>query len=147
IESHFNPRVAVADAAERLDTWAARSAAMGVDVRRDIRYGDGPRMTLDAYLTPAADAPTVIFVHVGYWRRLDKSMHVFAADGLRRMGVNVVALNYDLCPTVTLTRLNEELATGIRFVGERAGDLGVSEGPLFLVGHSAGAHAAATAAA
>jgi len=145
IENHFNPRIAVADAAERLDAWTSFSATLDVDVRRDIRYGDGPRMTLDVY--PATvDAPTVVFIHGGYWRRLDKSVHVFAADGLRRMGANVVALNYDLCPSITLTRLNAEIAEGIRYVAANADALGLRAGKLHVVGHSAGGHAAAWAA-
>lgn len=148
IERHFNPRVAVVDAAERISAWTARSQALAesVDIRRDIRYGPGAKMTFDLHLTGAA-APTVIYVHGGYWRALDKADQVFVADGWARCGLNVANLNYDLCPSVSLAALNDEIATALRFVASEAANLGLGNGPLFLAGHSCGAHAAALVAA
>lgn len=43
IERHFNPRVAVADAADRITAWTARSQALAdsIVINRDVRYGPG----------------------------------------------------------------------------------------------------------
>lgn len=148
IEGHLNPRVAVADAGERIAAWTARSRMLAktIGIKRDLRYGPGPQMTFDLHRTNT-DAPTVIFVHGGYWRALDKADQVFVADGWVRCGLNVANLNYDLCPTVSLAALNDEIATAIRYITGEAMDLGLGNGPFFLVGHSCGAHAAALAAA
>lgn len=148
IERHFNPRVAVADAAERIAGWTARSEALAnrTGIERDIRFGPGDNATFDLHLT-RVDAPTAIFVHGGYWRALDKADVVFAADGLAGGGLNVVNLNYDLCPTLSLSALNQQIAAAIRFITDEADRLGLGTGPFFVVGHSCGAHAAALAAA
>ncbi len=146
LEAHFNPRVAVVDAAVRLQDWSKRSAALANDLtcRGDIRYGDGPKMTFDLYGVDAA-APTIIFFHGGYWRALDKRDHVCVVEGLLRGGLNVVNFNYDLCPDVTLSELNDEIAAGIHYVASNRTSLGLGDSGLFMMGHSAGAHAAAVA--
>ena len=60
----------------------------------------GPKMTFDLYGVSDA-APTVIFVHGGYRRALDKRGHVFLAEELPGGGLNVVNVNDDLCPNLT----------------------------------------------
>ena len=63
---------------QRIESW-----------RRDVRYGAGDGETLDIYPTPAANAPVLVFIHGGYWRSSDKSLHAFIAPvvhGRRRAG-------------------------------------------------------------
>lgn len=148
IERHFNPRVAVCDAADRIAAWTARSRALAdrIEIKTDLRYGAGTKMTFDLHIA-GAGVPTVIFVHGGYWRALDKADQVFVAEGWRRCDLNVANLNYDLCPTVSLAALNDEIAAAIRHITDEAASLGLGNGPFFLAGHSCGAHAAALAAA
>jgi arylformamidase len=148
IERHFNPRVAVSDAAKRISAWTARSRALvdRIEIMPDLRYGAGAKMTFDLHIA-GADLPTVIFVHGGYWRALDKADQVFVAEGWRGCGLNVANLNYDLCPTVSLMALNDEIAAAIRHITGQAVNLGLGNGSFFLAGHSCGAHAAALAAA
>ncbi len=147
--AQFSPRIAVPDAQDRLDKWAARSSELAPSFpgRYDIRYGEGAKMTLDLHPADEPLAPVVAFIHGGYWRRLDKSDHMFAAYGLHRSGFTVININYDLCPTVTLTALNKEIAVALRFIADHAAVWGFADAPLYVMGHSAGAHAAVFAAA
>ncbi|MHA1189836.1 MAG: alpha/beta hydrolase [Alphaproteobacteria bacterium] len=147
--AQFSPRIAVPDAQDWLNKWAGRSIALARSWpgKRDIRYGDGPKMTFDLHLAGEPGAPVVVFIHGGFWRMLDKADHVFAAHGLHRSGFTVVNLNYDLCPTVSLTALNAQIARALAYISENAADLGITGAPVTLMGHSAGAHAAAFAAA
>lgn len=148
IERHFNPRIAVSDAAERIAAWTARSRTLvdRIVIKPDIRYGAGARMTFDLHIA-GVGLPTVIFAHGGYWRALDKADQVFVAEGWRHCALNVANLNYDLCPTVSLAALNDEIAAAIRHITDHPASLGLGNGPFFLAGHSCGAHAAALAAA
>lgn len=147
-ERQFSPRLAVPDADQWLAAWAARSAELDPDLGgvRDIRYGPGPKQTFDVF-APTEPAPLIVFIHGGYWRALDKSDHGFVVDGLMRSGFGVVNVNYDLCPTVTLSELNRQIGSAIRQIASRGDALGVGGGRFFIMGHSAGAHAAVLAAA
>lgn len=147
IERHFNPRVAVADAARRIAAWTARSQALAESIEfiPNLRYGSRAKMTFDLHLS-GVGAPTVIFVHGGYWRALDKADNIFVAEAWRRCGLNVANVNYDLCPTLSLAALNDEIASAVRFIANEAASLGLGCGPFLLAGHSCGAHAAALAA-
>ena len=151
IEAHFNPRVASVDAEGSLARYAARSAearqalADECDVQEDLRYGPGEKQTYDLYRPPgrAAGRPLVIFIHGGYWRALDKSDHSFVVPPLIAAGAVVVNLNYDLCPTVSLDELSDQVVVGVRHCHADAATWGSDPGRMVLIGHSAGAHLAA----
>jgi arylformamidase len=147
LEQHFNPRVAVADAQGLLERYIARSAETRERITGtyDLRYGPDEKQTFD--LHPPADgnkaAPILIFIHGGYWRALDKSDHSFVVPAFTDAGLLVVNLNYDLCPTVTLDRIVEQVRDGIAYVHQHAAELGGDPARITLMGHSAGAHLAA----
>lgn len=151
LEAAYNPRVAVPDAQEQLARRAAQSAMarerLLAEARcdADVRYGPGPKETLDLYrpLTSAGGAPLALFIHGGYWRALDKHDHSFVVPPLLAMGAVVANVNYDLCPEVTLTEMSAEIVRAVRFCHARAGQWGADPSRLVLIGHSAGAHLAA----
>ena len=128
MEQQFNPRVAVADAQARLDVYAARSAAARESIpgEYDLRFGEGEKETLDLH-RPAGRTervPLLLFVHGGYWRALDKSDHSFVVPPLLDAGVAVANINYDLCPTVTLDTMVEQMARALAFCQRNAADWG-----------------------
>ena len=147
--AQFMPRIAVPDAQEYLDSWALRSAelARSFPGNYDLRYGKGPKMTFDLHVATDPSAPLIVFIHGGYWRALDKADHVFAARGLHHSGFSVANLNYDLCPAVSLLELNRQIGRAVRHICNQAPVWGVAAAPVYIMGHSAGAHAAALAAA
>ncbi|MDU0959201.1 MAG: alpha/beta hydrolase, partial [Bradyrhizobium sp.] len=76
----------------------------------------------------------VVFVHGGYWMRLDKSFWSHLARGGNAHGFAVAMPSYRLCPEVGLADISSDVAQAIaRAMDEVAG-------PVALTGHSAGGH-------
>jgi arylformamidase len=68
--------------------WAARSAKVRREYagRLDLAYGDAPRERLDLFLAADPQAPTLAFIHGGYWQMNDKENFAFFAEGLLLSG-------------------------------------------------------------
>ncbi len=149
-EEHFNPRVAVPSADAYLQRAATAAAAAREQLSRtsrfDIDYGDGPNQNLDVLRGSSSDqpAPVVVFIHGGYWRALDKNDHTHLALPFTRAGAVFVNLNYDLCPNVTVSEIAAEIRQGLEWSVRHAIDLGGNPDRIYLYGHSAGAHLAAS---
>jgi arylformamidase len=121
--------------------WSAESAAARsrLDSRLDIRYGSGPKQTLDLF---PAKSPrgALLFIHGGYWRALDKDDHSFVAPAFVDKGVGVVVINYDLCPNVSIAHIVEECRQAVAWLWREGRSQGVPVERLFIAGHSAGGH-------
>jgi arylformamidase len=142
IESQFNPRRAVPNAEEHAARMQQRSA-----LARDrhaglfnLRYGPGPLATLDVFRAAQAHAPVHVFLHGGYWRGRDKSDFSFLADALIPQGITLVVMNYDLCPSVELPAIVDQVAAGLHWVHQHAPEWGADPSRYSASGHSAGAH-------
>ena len=144
LERHFNPRVALGDAAANREV--ARYVELSAAARKtlpgeyDLRYGEAEKQTLDVHRPTKAGAPILLFIHGGFWRRLDKSDHSFIAPAFVEAGAVFVNLNYDLCPTVTLDDIAREAREGLVWTWRNAARLGGDAARLHVAGHSAGAH-------
>ena len=142
-EYNYNPRVAVPNAQEYIDDFierskTARSLMEGV---YDIRYGSKPKQTLDLHLPKdSANPPLLIYIHGGYWRAIDKNDHSFIALPFIKNGIAVANVNYDLCPSVTLTEIVDEIIEAFHFVRNQVEEWKTNG--VYLIGHSAGAHLA-----
>jgi len=125
--------------------WAQRSD----EVRRshlchlDLRYGPSPGQHLDVFPAREADAPVAVFIHGGFWRGSDKSLHAFLVPALVATGAAVVLLNYDLCPQVRIEDIVAQVRRGAAWVAQNIRHFGGDPQRISLVGHSAGAHLAA----
>lgn len=122
--------------------WTADSetARATSDCSLDVRYGDGEKQKLDVFRCGDASAPTLVYFHGGYWQRGDKSIYSFLAPPFVAAGFNVVVVGYDLCPSVTITRISEEAREAMAYVWRNAADLGVNRDKISVMGHSAGGH-------
>jgi arylformamidase len=144
VERQYNLRAAFPDHPEWFARWAADSAAARAELggHLDLRYGIGPKQTLDLF--PAARArAALLFIHGGYWRALDKADHSFVARPLVERGVGVAVLNYDLCPDVSIARIIEECREAVAWLTREGARHGVPVERLVVAGHSAGGHLAA----
>lgn len=119
------------------DSEAARAT---LDCALDLRYGEGGKQKLDVFRCGDAAAPTLVYFHGGYWQRGDKSVYSFLATPLVAAGVNVVVVGYDLCPTVTITRISEEAREALAHIWRNANELRINRERLTVMGHSAGGH-------
>ena len=122
--------------------WSSDSEQVraATDCSLDIRYGEGDRQKLDVFRCRDATAPTLVYFHGGYWQRGDKSIYSFIARPFVAAGFNVVIVGYDLCPSVTITRISEEAREAIAYIWRHARDLGVGSDRITVMGHSAGGH-------
>jgi arylformamidase len=145
VERGYNNRAAVADHAAWFARWGERSreAMAALDPRLDIRYGPGPKETLDVFLPAGPPRGTLVFIHGGYWRSLDKAEHAFVAPAFVAEGFAVVVPNYDLCPAVSVGDIANEMTRAIAFLLHDGAHIGVPAKPLVVSGHSAGGHLAA----
>jgi arylformamidase len=141
VERGYNNRAAVPEYAYWLDQFTARSASAIEALRPslDIRYGPGPKETLDLFLPAAPARGTLMYIHGGYWRALDKADHAFVAPVFVAAGFAVAVINYDLCPDVTIATIVDQCRRAVTFLVQHGPASGVPA-PLVIAGHSAGGH-------
>ena len=116
---------------QRLESW-----------RSDVRYGAADGETLDVYPTPHADAPVLVFIHGGYWRSSDKSLHGFIAPSFTTAGALVMIPNYALCPAVGIEHIALQMTRCLAWVHRHAAIYGGNPSRIVVIGHSAGGHLA-----
>lgn len=144
VEREYNLRAAFPDHPQWFARWASDSAAARarLDSRLDVRYGSGAKQMLDLF--PAANARgTLLFIHGGYWRALDKADHSFVAPPLVANDIGVAVINYDLCPDVAIARIVDECREAVAWLRREGSRFGLSMQRLVVSGHSAGGHLAA----
>ncbi len=126
--------------------WAAREGrAAPAQGGREYAYGRDPLQKLDFWAGPGRDAPLVIFVHGGGWKRGDKT-NATGADKVTHFtarGYAFASLNYRLVPAATVEEQATDIATAIAWLKANAGRLGFDGRRIVLMGHSAGAHLSA----
>ena len=145
VERGYNNRAAVPEFQAWFDRWAERSreAEAAHGPRMDVRYGTGRKETRDLYLPTGRPRGTLLFIHGGYWRSLDKSDHGFVAPAFLAQGIAVANVNYDLCPTVGIADIVGQMSRAVALLVRDRERLGLGTGPLVVAGHSAGGHLAA----
>ena len=141
LEAEYNNRLKVPDHATYQARWERAAAAFRAShphAEPGLAYGPTPRQAMDVFWPDSGrDAPLAIFVHGGYWQRNDRSAFSHFARGLLAHGVAVAMPSYDLCPTVTLATLIEQVRDAAAFLARRHGRA------MLACGHSAGGHLAA----
>jgi len=142
VELGYNNRAAVPEHPYYLSLYVERSRAAMSALRNelDLRYGPGPKETLDLFLPAVKPRGTFVFFHGGYWRALDKSDFSFVASPLVEQGIAVAVVNYDLCPAVTIANIVDECRRAMLWL-VREGSRHVAAADRVVVGgHSAGGH-------
>jgi len=143
LDTEYNNRVKVKDAMDWIARYGAESARARAELpmRFDVAYGvhHGERLDVFAAARPGA-APIQIFVHGGYWHRLDKADFSFVARAFRPAGAVTVVVNYALIPAVDMDALVRQVRTAVGWVHKHAHELGGDPDRIFVSGHSAGGH-------
>ena len=101
----LNNGVAVPGSADIVAGWERRSAEMRArhSGHLDLRYGPRERNRID-FLKAAESAPTLLFIHGGYWQTRAKEDFTVFAGGPMAHGINVALIGYTLAPDATLDR-------------------------------------------
>lgn len=141
LEAEYNNRARVPEHPAIFERWQRDATAFRAghaNAELDLVYGGSARTKVDIFWpSPVRDAPIALFIHGGYWRALDKSQFSHLAAGANARGIAVAMPGYDLCPTVTVAAIIEEMREAAGWLWRR------HHHRLMAAGHSAGGHLAA----
>ena len=116
----------------------------GYSIEAGKAYGALSRRKLDIYVPDdvAPDAPAVIFFYGGGWNRGDRADYLFVGQSLASAGFIVIIPDYRLYPEVVFPGFVDDGAEAVAFVRDTLRKPDGEARPIFLAGHSAGAHIA-----
>jgi arylformamidase len=147
VEREYNNRALVPDHPAYFARWERDSDFVRATLpcTLDLAYGPDPRHRLDWFPAAGPARGTLVFIHGGYWRSLDKSMFSWLAASYVPEGLNVAMLNYRLCPAVRIDGIVEDVVAGMNWLLGKNSPSPLGEGrgeghPLVVAGHSAGGH-------
>src|ERR1700709_1864728 len=137
----LNNGVAVAGSADIVANWERRSAEMRAryPAHLDLRYGPRERNRID-FLKAADNAPTLLFIHGGYWQTRAKEVFTVVAEGPMAHRINVALVGYTLAPDATLDEIVAEIHSGIDYLTGQLPALGAAADGIVVSGWSAGGH-------
>ena len=97
--------------------WTARSEVIRKTrgARLDLRYGDGARHRLDAFPCGTPGAPTLVYIHGGYWQMNDKEPYAFLGEGpIGSVNVNVLPLPTSLSTQIRPPCISTNLRVSVK---------------------------------
>lgn len=117
----------------------------GIRLLRDIPYGVESLQCMDVYLPEQTieDAPVIMMVHGGGWRRGDKALPEEIQNKIARWvpkGFIFISVNYRLLPKTPPLAQCEDICTALMTAQTQAASWGGDRDKFILMGHSAGAH-------
>jgi len=141
VDRGLNNGTAVVASADIVAGWEKRSAGLrqANPLHLDLRYGPRERNRID-FLKSRDGAPTLLFVHGGYWQNRAKEVFTVVAEGPLVHGINVALIGYTLAPDTTLDGIVAEIHAGIDFLAGKLPDLSAAPGGIVVSGWSAGGH-------
>lgn len=107
--------------------------------QRDVAYGNAMRERFDWYAQANVGAPTLLFIHGGYWQASDKDDYAFIAEGLIEAGFNVGLLEYTLAPEASMSTIVGQIGKALDYLLAHREALSIGQ-QVVLCGHSAGGH-------
>ncbi len=141
LEGEYNNRARVPDHPQIFERWRKASARFRdrANATLDLSYGPADRHRLDLFHAESARG-TVVFIHGGYWRSLDKSDFSFVAAPFVDVGLSLAAFNYQFCPQVTLTEVVADCRHALAWLLHHGAAHQMPLERIALTGHSAGGH-------
>ena len=104
-------------------------------LEEDIAYGSEPRQRLDLYRPiDGTGEAMALFFYGGSWERGERGDYLFVGEAFAAEGITLAVPDYRLYPEVRYPAFLEDAAAAVAWA--RANH----DGPLFLIGHSAGAY-------
>jgi acetyl esterase/lipase len=146
LDRGLNNGAAVAGSGDIVAGWDRRSAELRAthSDHLELRYGPRERNRID-FLKAREKAPTLVFIHGGYWQMRAKEAFTLFAEGPIAHGINVALIGYTLAPEATLEEIVAEINRGLDFLAEQLPALGGDANRIAVSGWSAGGHLTAMA--
>ncbi len=104
---------------------------------KGVSYGALERQELDIYRPDGQSKATVMFVYGGSWQEGERGDYAFVGEALANAGFTTAIPDYRLFPEVKFPDFVDDAAAAFAAVRKD------SDGPVFIMGHSAGAQIAA----
>jgi arylformamidase len=144
VEREYNNRALVPDHPAYFARWEKDSAFVRATLAcdLDVAYGPDPRQRIDLFPAERARG-TLVFIHGGYWRSLDKSVFSWLASSWVAAGVSVAIPNYRLAPRVPVEDIVEDAIAAANWLFLNGVKHSIATERVVLSGHSAGGHLAA----
>src|ERR1700689_1006688 len=126
LDSGLNNGAAVAGSGNMVEGWEKLSAEMrpAHGAHLALQYGPRERNRIDFLKSRESNAPTLLFIHGGYWQMRSKDAFTLFAAGPMAHGINVALIGYTLAPDATLDQIVAEIHAGVDYLAERLPDLG-----------------------
>ncbi len=142
IDAEYDLSQVVGDPSEYFDSYIEQSARARDDMNclLNVRFGPTIEETLDIFPAKDPDAPILIFIHGGYWRRLSSKEFSYVARGPVARGITVMVCNYALCPKVTLPEITRQCRAAVAWARETPIEFNGDRDRIYVSGHSAGGH-------
>ncbi|MBB5209010.1 alpha/beta hydrolase [Chiayiivirga flava] len=136
--------VAVAASGCAAGLFSAINLGGGDIAQRDVLFDPAHGLQLTVHAAPGADAttPVALFFYGGSWQRGAREDYAFVGRALARCGVTTAVADYRKSPDVTFPAFVEDAARALAWTRAQLTPAAAdgSRAPLFLIGHSAGAH-------
>ncbi|MGE8152552.1 alpha/beta hydrolase [Pseudomonas vancouverensis] len=141
LDQAYNNVAAVGNFAQIMQCFRQRSAETYARHawQRDMAYGNAVRERFDWFAQANAGAPTLLFIHGGYWQASDKDDYAFIAEGLIEAGFNVGLLEYTLAPEANMSTIVSQIGKALDYLQANRDALNIGQ-QVVLCGHSAGGH-------
>jgi arylformamidase len=142
VEHEYNNRALVPEHGEYFARWQrdsefVRATLMGAI---DLPYGRDARHRIDLFSAGPKARGTLVFIHGGYWRSLDKNMFSWLAASWNAAGINVALPNYRLAPSVRIDDIVDDVIAAMNWLFANGFKHGVATDRVVVGGHSAGGH-------
>src|SRR6185437_8444966 len=141
VEREYNNRALVPDHPAYFERWERDSKYVRstLAARLDLAYGPETRQRIDLF--PAAGSRgTLVFVHGGYWRSLDKDLFSWIAAPFVAAGIGVALPRYRLVPSVSIEDVVEDVVMATNWLFEHGTAHGMATERVAMSGWSAGGH-------
>ncbi|TNE37882.1 MAG: alpha/beta hydrolase [Alphaproteobacteria bacterium] len=120
-----------------------------IRTQRAVSYGPEDRHKLDLYVPKGREAPRrplIVFYYGGSWKSGDRRLYPLWGRSLARLGAVVAIPDYRLYPQATFPDFIHDGAAALTHLIAHADRLNIDPSRVALIGHSAGAHLAASLA-
>jgi arylformamidase len=149
MEYQYNPRESVPEYPQLAEKRAEQSRRVRATAKSwlGVPYGNSPREKLDIYPADRPGGPVLIYIHGGYWRSGSKEDNCNFVPVFTKRGASVVLVEYDLCPSVTISDIVRQTRSAIAWVYRNIVRYSGNPSKIYVSGHSAGGHLTAMALA